>query len=241
MKIGLIAMALTAVVTSQAMASDDVNLDSTDAKISYAIGLQVGESLKAEGVPLDQAALTAAVADVFSGHEARLSQDDVRAALVDFQEQKIKQMEQAANVNKAKGVEYLAANQKKDGVTVTDSGLQYKSLASGSGKSPAATDMVTVHYRGSLINGEEFDSSYSRGEPTTFPVNGVIKGWQEVLPMMKEGDKWEVTIPADLAYGERGTGSGIGPNETLVFEIELIAVADVSDHGAAGHGHSSPH
>jgi FKBP-type peptidyl-prolyl cis-trans isomerase FklB len=242
MKIGLFAAALTVLVATQAVASDDVNLASTDAKISYAIGLQIGESLKAEGVPLDQAALSAAVADVINGADPRLSNEDIQKALVDFQEQKIQYMEQKANINKSKGAEYLTANKAKDGVKVTDSGLQYRVVTTGSGSSPSPTDMVTVHYRGTLINGEEFDSSYSRNEPATFPVNGVIQGWQEVLPMMKEGDKWEVTIPSGLAYGERGTGSGIGPNETLVFEIDLITVA-AAPHGGASHSHggSSPH
>ena len=242
MKIGLFAAALTALVATQAVASDDVNLSSTDAKISYAIGLQIGESLKAEGVPLDQAALSAAVADVMSDKDPRLSNEDIQKALVDFQEQKIQQMERNANINKAKGAEYLTANKAKDGVKVTDSGLQYRVITAGDGKSPAPTDMVTVHYRGTLINGEEFDSSYSRNEPATFPVNGVIQGWQEILPMMKEGDKWEVTIPSDLAYGERGTGAGIGPNETLIFEINLISVAAAPMMGGANpHGGGSPH
>ena len=122
------------------------------------------------------------------------------------------------------GEKFLEENKDKDGVTTLESGLQYKVLEEGAGKQPSATDSVTVHYRGSLIDGREFDSSYSRGQPATFPVNGVIAGWVEALQLMKEGDKWQLFIPSDLAYGQRGSGPDIGPDEVLVFDIELLKV-----------------
>ncbi len=124
----------------------------------------------------------------------------------------------------AKGEKYLKENATKEGVKTLPSGLQYKSLKAGSGKSPKATDTVSVHYRGTLLDGKEFDSSIKRGEPAEFPVNGVIKGWTEALQLMKEGDKWMLVIPANLAYGARGAGGDIGPNETLIFEVELLKV-----------------
>ncbi|MBI5136111.1 MAG: FKBP-type peptidyl-prolyl cis-trans isomerase [Nitrospirae bacterium] len=234
MKIGLFAAALTALVATQAVAADDVKLDGRDAKISYAVGLQIGDSLKAEGIPVDQAALAAAIADVMAGRESRLSEEAIQEAMVSLQTEKVAAAERAAAENKAKGAEYLAANKQKPGVKVTDSGLQYKVIQEGTGKIPSPADMVTVHYRGTLLNGEEFDSSYSRNEPASFPVNGVIKGWEEVLQLMHEGEKIEVAIPSDLAYGERGTGHGIGPNETLLFEIELLAV-QASPHAGFSH------
>lgn len=234
MKIGLFAAALTALVATQAVAADDVKLDGRDARISYAVGLQIGDSLKAEGIPVDQAALAAAIADVMAGRESRLSEEAIQEAMVSLQAEKVAAAERAAAENKTKGAEYLAANKQKPGVKVTASGLQYKVIQAGTGKIPSPADMVTVHYRGTLLNGEEFDSSYSRNEPASFPVNGVIKGWEEVLQLMHEGEKIEVAIPSDLAYGERGTGHGIGPNETLLFEIELLTV-QASPHAGFSH------
>ncbi len=242
MKAGLFVVALSTLVASTAMAADKVDLSSTDAKISYAVGLQIGEGLVSEGVPIDMKALRAGIEDVVAKNERRLAPEELQTALVDFQRQKMEAMAKVAEENKAKGEKYRAENKKKKGVIQTASGLQYKVVSAGKGKKPGPTDMVTVNYRGTLINGEEFDSSYSRGEPATFPVNGVIQGWQEVLPLMKEGEKVEVAIPAELAYGERGTGTGIGPNETLLFEIELLEVKASphgSDAGAMGAGH--PH
>jgi len=130
----------------------------------------------------------------------------------------------AGEKNKVDGEAFLAANAQKDGVVVTDTGLQYKVITAGDGAKPQATDTVTVHYRGTLIDGTEFDSSYSRGEPATFPVQGVISGWVEALQLMSVGDKYELTIPSDLAYGPAGTGGDIGPNATLIFEVELLEI-----------------
>jgi len=133
---------------------------------------------------------------------------------------------QQGEKNKKEGEIFLEANKKKEGVQTLPSGLQYKVLKAGAGKKPTATDTVTVHYRGTLIDGKEFDSSYQRGKPVTFPVNGVIPGWTEALPLMEEGAKWELFIPSNLAYGERGAGRDIGPNATLIFEVELISIEE---------------
>lgn len=202
-----------------------VKLDSQDARVSYALGLQIGQGLKQDGVPIDIKAFSMAIEDVLAGKEPQLSTEDMQAALTAFQQQQVEARAAMGSENIKKGKAFMAVNGKKDGVTQTDSGIQYRVLAAGSGKKkPGPTDSVTVHYKGTLINGEEFDSSYSRGEPATFPLNRVIQGWQQIMPMMVEGAKWEVVIPADLAYGERGSQGGIGPHETLVFEIELITV-----------------
>jgi FKBP-type peptidyl-prolyl cis-trans isomerase FklB len=148
-----------------------------------------------------------------------------------FQAQQKKDMEKQAAVAKKNldaGQAFLEANKKKEGVVTLPSGLQYKVVTEGKGKQPKSTDTVVAHYRGTLINGTEFDSSYQRNEPATFPVGGVIKGWQEALPLMKEGAKWQVYIPSDLAYGPRGAGGDIGPNEVLIFDIELLSVKEAA-------------
>jgi FKBP-type peptidyl-prolyl cis-trans isomerase FklB len=200
------------------------DLSSTKAKISYAIGFQVGQSLKNDGLDVDPAVVAAAIADVQGGVEPRVTTEQMQEAMAAFEKERAEAVVRMGEENKKKGAEYLAKHAKEKGVVTTKSGLEYKVVEAGKGKQPTSDDKVTVHYRGTLLSGEEFDSSYARGEPATFPVHGVIKGWQEVLPLMKEGAKWEVAIPSDLAYGERGTGHGIGPNETLLFTIELLKV-----------------
>jgi FKBP-type peptidyl-prolyl cis-trans isomerase FklB len=147
-------------------------------------------------------------------------------------------MKKAAEKNKKDGAAFLAENKKKEGVVTLPSGLQYKIITQGTGNTPKATDTVTVNYRGSLVDGTEFDSSYKRGQPATFPVNGVIKGWTEALQLMKEGAKWQLFIPSDLAYGEKGAGNVIGPNATLIFDVELISAKEASQESPEGH---NPH
>lgn len=200
------------------------DLSSTKGKISYAIGFQVGQSLKNDGLDVDPAVVAAAIADVQGGVEPRVTTEQMQEAMAEFEKERAEAQVRIGEENKKKGAEYLAKHAKEKGVVTTKSGLEYKVVEAGKGKQPTPDDKVTVHYRGTLLSGEEFDSSYARGEPATFPIHGVIKGWQEVLPLMKEGAKWEVAIPSDLAYGERGTGHGIGPNETLLFTIELLKV-----------------
>jgi FKBP-type peptidyl-prolyl cis-trans isomerase len=186
----------------------------TDAeRIGYAIGLQIGESL--QGVEVDATALRAGIRDAAAGGKPQMTDAEIEATMMNLQKQIMTAKQQA-------GEKFLAENGKKDGVKTTASGLQYRVIKSGAGKTPKATDTVSVNYRGTLITGEEFDAS--KGTPVTFPVNGVIPGWTEALQLMKEGDKWEVVIPSKLAYGERGAGRAIAPNSTLVFEVELVAV-----------------
>ena len=166
--------------------------------------------------------------DSYGGGKTLLTEDQARQAIEDFQKtlmaKKAETMQKLSEKNKADGEKFLAENAKKEGVKSLPSGLQYKEITPGKGKSPKATDTVTTHYKGTLIDGTEFDSSYKRGEPATFPVSGVISGWTEALQLMKEGAKWQLFIPPNLAYGEKGAGRDIGPNATLIFEVELISV-----------------
>jgi FKBP-type peptidyl-prolyl cis-trans isomerase FklB len=217
-----LAVLLPAVPAFAADAGPD--LSTTKARISYAVGFQVGHSLKNDGMDVDPAIIAVAIGDVLAGKEPQVTPENMQAAMDDLEKERAAAQAKAADENKKKGAEYLAKHGKEKGVVTTKSGLEYKVIEAGKGKQPSPEDKVTVNYRGTLLSGEEFDSSYSRGEPATFPIHGVIKGWQEVLPLMKEGAKWEVAIPSDLAYGDRGTGHGIGPGETLLFTIELIKV-----------------
>jgi FKBP-type peptidyl-prolyl cis-trans isomerase FklB len=194
-------------------------------RLSYAIGVQIGGSLKQQGFDdIDPAALGQAVADVLSGAKLKVSKEDMQAAVQAFQNKKMAEHEAQAKANQAAGDKFRAKNKKKKGVKVTKDGIQYEVLKKGTGKHPTTKDTVTVHYTGKLINGKVFDSSVERGQPATFPLDGVIKGWTEILPMMKVGSKWRIVIPPELAYGERGAGHVIGPNATLIFEIELLSI-----------------
>ncbi len=185
--------------------------------------------LKNDGHELNTDALVLAVNDVMTGNESRLTEEVKRSTVEEIQ--KLSQEQQSAEQadksakNAEEGVAYLAENSQKEGVTTTGSGLQYKSLVAGDGETPKASDSVTVHYKGTLTDGTIFDSSYDRGEPATFPVGGVISGWTEALQLMNVGDKFELTIPSDLAYGPTGSGPVIGPDAVLVFEVELLAIA----------------
>ncbi len=221
MKKRLVLALVSSMGVGQALA---VELDTDQKRMSYIIGYQIAQQIKGDGVDLDMKIFTQAFKDVEEGKTTRLSNEEAQATMQRIQEQRTKDAQKQAEQNKQKGQKFLAANAKKKGVKTTESGLQYKVLNAGSGKTPKGTDMVEVHYRGTLIDGAEFDSSYSRGEPTSFPVNGVIKGWTEALMMMKEGDKWQLFIPPELAYGPRGAGAMIGPDATLVFEVELLKV-----------------
>lgn len=197
-------------------------------KISYAIGMSIGTDLQRQKIELDLEQLSAGLAAAYSGSEARLSQEEMVNVLIAYQqEMQQKQQEEqkaAAAENIAAGAAYLAENGKKEGVKTTASGLQYEVMTQGEGATPTAQDKVTVNYRGTLIDGTEFDSSYKRGEPATFGVSGVIPGWTEALQLMKEGDKFRLVIPANLAYGDRGAPPVIAPGSTLVFEVELLKV-----------------
>ena len=196
-----------------------------ESQASYGIGLQMGEQLRAnQFAGLDIEAVQIGLADAFNGQEAQVDNDTLGKA---FNE--IHKIMQAAKSEQfkaviAQGEEYLAANAKRDEVTVTESGLQYEILTAGTGDLPSAASTVRTHYHGTLLDGSVFDSSYNRGEPAEFPVNGVIKGWTEALQMMPVGSKWRLHVPADLAYGEQGAGGAIGPHSTLVFDVELLDI-----------------
>ena len=197
-------------------------------KASYSIGVDIGSSMKANALDLNTEALVTGLQDGISGAKPQLSDKERAETLIafeqDLQKKKTEQLKQLAEKNKKAGDEFLAANKAKEGVKMLPSGLQYKVLAEGNGTQPKPTDQVTVNYRGTLLDGTEFDSSYKRGEPATFPVNGVIKGWSEALKMMPVGAKWELYVPADLAYGAEGYGDDIAPGSTLVFEVELLNI-----------------
>ena len=203
-------------------------LKTLDDKTSYSIGVSIGRNLKAQGYEADLSLVLLGMEDAMSGGKLLLGDQEIQAVLAESRQmlatKKSERMKAAAEANKTAGPAFLAENAKKAGVVTLPSGLQYKVITAGTGPKPGLTDTVTTHYKGTLIDGKEFDSSYSRGEPTSFPVNGVIKGWTEALQLMPVGSKWELYIPSDLAYGERGAGGDIGPNATLVFEIELLGI-----------------
>jgi len=197
-------------------------------KVSYAIGMNVGATLHRQGVDIDPKVVQQGLQDALAGGKMLLSEEEERAVLTELQadmrKKQQEKMQQAAEANKKEGDAFLTANKGKDGVVTLPSGLQYKIITSGTGPKPSASDSVVCNYRGTLIDGKEFDSSYKRGQPATFPVSGVIKGWTEALQLMPVGSKWQLFVPSDLAYGERGQGGDIGPNATLVFEVELISI-----------------
>ena len=184
--------------------------------------------MKANSLDLNNEALVAGLQDGLSGAQPQMSEKEREATLTAFEQdlmnKETERLKQLAEKNKKEGADFLAANKAKEGVKTLPSGLQYKVIAEGNGAQPKPTDQITVNYRGTLLDGTEFDSSYKRGEPVTFPVNGVIKAWSEALPLMKTGAKWQLFVPADLAYGEKGAGRSIGPNSTLIFEVELVGI-----------------
>jgi FKBP-type peptidyl-prolyl cis-trans isomerase len=193
-------------------------------KVSYFIGTNMGSQLKSQGIEIDLAALTAGIGDSMSGKEPKYSRDELMAAMQAFEAKMQADSAKKAGEAKASGEKFLAENGKREGVTTTASGLQYEVIKKADGAKPAATDQVKVHYHGTLVDGKVFDSSVDRGEPVTFPVQGVIKGWVEALQLMPVGSKWKLFIPAELAYGKQGAGADIGPDSALVFEVELLEI-----------------
>jgi FKBP-type peptidyl-prolyl cis-trans isomerase len=197
-------------------------------KVSYAIGMEMGKGVKAQGIDVDPAILAQGLRDAMSGAKPQMSEDELKQVITGLQtEMRQKQMqaqEMAASENKTKGDAFLAENGKKDGVVTLPDGLQYKILTTGQGKKPAETDTVMCNYKGTFVDGTEFDSNAQAGKPVPFEVKNVIPGFKEVLQMMPVGSKWQVFVPSTLAYGERGAGGVIGPNATLVFEIDLVSI-----------------
>jgi FKBP-type peptidyl-prolyl cis-trans isomerase FklB len=192
-------------------------------KVSYSIGMQIGFNLARQKVDINADILAAGIKDALA-NKPQLTPDQVKDVMAQFEKDMEQKQKELGEKNKTEGAKFLEENKKKPDVKTTASGLQYKLIKDGTGAQPKATDMVTVNYRGTLIDGTEFDSSYKRGQPATFPVNGVIKGWTEALQLMKAGSKYQLFIPANLAYGERAMGPDIGPNSTLIFEVELQEV-----------------
>lgn len=205
----------------------DSSLKTEKDKVSYAIGMQVAMNISRQSLDVDPDVLMKGLKDEMAGKslmtdaEAHTTMSQLFAEMRAKQEEKMKQ---AGEANKKEGEAFLAANKTKEGVVTTPSGLQYKVIKQGTGPKPTTSDTVVCNYRGTLIDGKEFDSSYKRGEPATFPVGGVIKGWTEALQLMPVGSKYELFIPSELAYGERGAGPDIGPNTTLIFEVELLSI-----------------
>jgi len=214
---------LISIFVAGAVCAED-KFKTKEEKLGYAIGMNIGTNMKQQKLEIDAEQLAAGLIAVLKGEKTVLTEEEMAQVLTAFQQEM--QMKQMANMaaEVANSEAYLVNNAKQDGVVTLPSGLQYKVLQAGSGVMPAADSKVEVHYRGSLINGTEFDSSYKRGEPASFPVNGVIAGWTEALQLMKEGAKWHLVIPANLAYGDRGAPPMIPPNSTLVFDVELLKV-----------------
>jgi FKBP-type peptidyl-prolyl cis-trans isomerase FklB len=213
--------------SSAAPAALPDSLKDPQAQVSYAIGLNIGAGLKRDSIKIDPAVVTQGVKDALAGAPL-MTEDQMRAVLTklqaDVQAARAEKAAHAAETNKAEGEAFLKANAAKPGVMTLPSGLQYEILTAGKGVKPEATQVVLCNYRGTLLDGTEFDSSYKRGAPDTFPVSGVIKGWTEALQRMPIGSKWRIYVPANLAYGAKGAGPDIGPNAVLIFDIELLAV-----------------
>jgi len=216
-------------VANTVLAAKNMELKTPKDKASYAIGMDMGNSLKKNGVDVNPDALAKALKDVLTEQKTQLTDQEAGTILADMQKEMQGKRQEKLKIqgekNKNEGTAFLAENLNKEGVKTLPSGLQYKVLTEGDGKSPSATDTVTVQYTGRLVDGTEFDSSYKRGQAATFALNGVIKGWTEALQLMKEGSKWQLFLPSALAYGETGTvGGPIGPNAVLVFDVELVSI-----------------
>lgn len=209
-------------------AAEEAAAPASKADVSYSIGTMIAGNIKSQGIELDLAELTKGLTDTLEGKTPRLDQAQVQKVMMAFQQEQMKAQGEkaaaAAGKNKEEGAAFLAKNGKEEGVVTTASGLQYKVLKQGDGAKPTAEDTVKVHYHGTLLSGKVFDSSVDRGEPISFPLNGVIKGWTEGVQLMPVGSKFKFFIPSDLAYGDGGAGADIGPGSTLVFEVELLEI-----------------
>jgi FKBP-type peptidyl-prolyl cis-trans isomerase FklB len=222
------AMILAAALMVVSCAQEAAVLKTEKDKLSYALGMDIGGQFKTRGVDVNPAVFAKGFQDALSGGKTAMTPEETKAAITALQQslaaRQAAEAKAAADRNRAECDAFLAANKTKEGVVTLASGLQYKVITMGAGRKPAATDEVVCQYRGTLVNGKEFDSSFKRGEPATFRVGQVIKGWTEVLQLMPAGSKWQVFIPPSLAYGERGSGPDIGPNALLIFEIELVSI-----------------
>lgn len=215
-------------ISCQNSAQENVDLKTRKDSVSYAIGFNIGQSFKTQKIEADPAIMAAAMNDVLNGKETKLTEEQAQQCWMSYQQEMMavaeKDRQDQGVKNKEAGEKFLAENKTKDGVITTESGLQYKVIKMGDGPKPTKTDKVKVHYKGTLIDGKQFDSSYDRGEPAVFPVTGVIPGWTEALLLMPVGSKWEVYLPSAIAYAERGAGQDIGANATLIFTVELLGI-----------------
>ena len=220
--------AVMVVVPVLAAAQETTPFKTDKEKLSYAMGMDLAGQLKANSVDIEPTWFAKGMQDALSGGKTLLTGADAKTVIAELQKaifaKRLAETKVVGDKNKAEGEKFLAANKAKEGVVTLPSGLQYKVLTTGTGPKPTLEQMVVCNYRGTLIDGKEFDSSFKRGQPASFPVKGVIKGWTEVLQLMPVGSKWQVFVPASLGYGERGAGADIGPNATLIFEIELVAI-----------------
>ena len=227
--IGVICVALLACRgNTQDKTQDTTRLKSQKDSVSYSIGRNIGNNFKQQSIDIDPDILARGIKDAQAGSKQLLTDEEVQAILAEFQTRMMAKQEESvkslSEKSKKEGAEFLVQNKKKEGVVTLPSGLQYKVLKMGTGRKPKATETVTVNYRGTFIDGEEFDSSFKRGQPSTFACNGVVKGWTEALQLMPVGSKWQLFIPSELGYGERGAGQVIPPNATLIFEVELLSI-----------------
>jgi FKBP-type peptidyl-prolyl cis-trans isomerase FklB len=229
-----LSLAFATVLLALPLFAQDKSIDLKDQKdkVSYSIGLNIGLNMSKQNIPINADTLVAGIRDGLT-NKARMTETEVRDTMMAFEKDMVEKQKAAGEKNASDGAKFLEDNKKKTGVKTTASGLQYKSLKEGAGPQPKASDTVTVNYRGTLMDGTEFDSSYKRNEPATFPLGGVIKGWTEGLQLMKKGSKYQFFIPANLAYGERSPGAGIPPNSTLIFEVELLDIKAAAPAAAA--------
>ncbi len=215
-------------IACQNNAQENIKLTSQKDSISYSIGMDIGKNLKNQSIAVEPFVLARGIKDILDSNQTLLTEEETQLVMMELQKQLMAKHEEKKSVekekNKIEGEAFLAENKKDKDVITLPSGLQYKVITVGTGPKPKSTETVSVHYSGTLIDGTEFDSSFKRGEPATFPVTGVIQGWVEALQLMPVGSKWKLFIPSDLAYGERGAGGVIGPNATLIFEIELLSI-----------------
>ena len=217
-------------LSASAHAAETSPLKTQKDKVSYSIGLDIGRNFKDQSIEIDPNLLAKGIQDAVSNGKRLLTEEEVQAVMTTFQQEMQAKAaakgKEVGDKNLKEGAAFLAENKKKKDVVTLPSGLQYKVITEGKGKKPKAADTVTTHYRGTLIDGTEFDSSIKRGQPASFPVKGVIPGWTEALQLMPVGSKWQLFVPADLAYGPRGAGQQIGPNATLIFEVELLSILE---------------
>jgi FKBP-type peptidyl-prolyl cis-trans isomerase FklB len=225
-----LAVVLAMALAGAASAQDAPELKSPKEKLSYALGMNLGNQFKTQSIEINPDVFVQGLKDTMSGGKALMTEEQAIAAISELQKELAQkqqvQMTAIAEKNKAEGQAFLTKNKTAESVVTLPSGLQYKIMKAGEGKKPVLDDTVVCNYRGTLINGMEFDSSYKRNEPATFPLKGIIKGWTEALQLMPVGSKWQIFVPSELAYGERGAGGSIPPNATLIFEVELLSIKD---------------